>query len=170
MKNRYQAVSKFYNFIRTNKLAPSSVKLKVLNACVVTALLHNCETFGNKLPRDLESLYHTLIKTCLNVRRNTPNDLVIIECGMLNIRAMVQSRQYNFYLKFISKLEPNSARKIVFSYLRGSRNKYIEHYSNLLHAYESTNDIKLHYKNATKEKIRQLATNVDDKHYKYKVI
>ena len=169
MKNRYQAVSKFYNFIRTNKLAPSSVKLKVLNACVVTALLHNCETFGNKLPRDLESLYHTLIKTCLNVRRNTPNDLVIIESGMLNIRAMVQSRQYNFYLKFISKLEPNSARKIVFSYLRGSRNKYIEHYSNLLHAYESTNDIKLHHKNATKEKIRQLATNVDDKHYKYKI-
>ena len=63
MRNRYLAVTKFFNFIRTNKLAPISLKLKVMDACVTSTLLHNCETFGKKIPSDLESLYYTLIKT-----------------------------------------------------------------------------------------------------------
>ena len=52
MKKRFNAINKFYNFLRNNKLAPISVKLKVLEACVLSALLHNCETFANKIPDD----------------------------------------------------------------------------------------------------------------------
>ena len=33
-KKRFHAINKFYNFLRDNKLAPISVKLKVLEACV----------------------------------------------------------------------------------------------------------------------------------------
>ena len=65
MKNRYAAVTKFFNFIRSNKLAPTAVKLKVLEACVTTTMLHNCEAFGDCLPDDLESLYYTLIRSAL---------------------------------------------------------------------------------------------------------
>ena len=57
MRNRYLAVHKFYNFLRTNKLAPIPVKLKVLRACVMSAMLHNCETFGKCSLKKLESLY-----------------------------------------------------------------------------------------------------------------
>ena len=53
MQNRFHAVGKFYNFLRNNKLAPISVNLKVLEACVCSALLHNCEIFPHKLPEDL---------------------------------------------------------------------------------------------------------------------
>ena len=59
MNDRYLAVSKFFNFIRSNRLAPSKVKLKVLEACVTSSLLHNCETFSNCIPDNLEKL-------CLN--------------------------------------------------------------------------------------------------------
>ena len=51
MQKRLHAVS---IFLRTKKLAPLPVKLKVLEACVCSTLLHNCETFSNKLPDDLE--------------------------------------------------------------------------------------------------------------------
>ena len=65
MQKRFQAISKFYNFLRSNKLAPIAEKLKVLDACVCSALLHNCETFANKIPQDLKTMYISLIKSCL---------------------------------------------------------------------------------------------------------
>ena len=96
MRHRYPAVTKFFNFVRNNKLAPAAVKLKVLQACVTSALLHNCEAFGGNIPDGLESLYFTLIKSSLGVRKNTANDLVLIESGLLNLQGMIRLRQYKF--------------------------------------------------------------------------
>ena len=70
-------VSKFYNFLRNNKLAPISFKLKVMNACVCSALLHNCGTFSNKLPDDLKVTYISLIKSCLGVHKKITCDFRI---------------------------------------------------------------------------------------------
>ena len=39
-----------FNFIRSNKTAPISIKLKVLSSCVLSTILYNCETFGDMLP------------------------------------------------------------------------------------------------------------------------
>ena len=75
MRHRYPAVTKFFNFLRNNKLAPTAVKLKVLQACVTSALLHNCEAFGDLIPADLERIYFSLIKSALGVRKSTANDL-----------------------------------------------------------------------------------------------
>ena len=62
MKKRHPSVIKFYNFIRSNMSAPLKVKLKVMKACVTGSLLHNSETFGNFIPKDLESIYIKLLK------------------------------------------------------------------------------------------------------------
>ena len=97
MQKRFQAISKFYNFLRSNKLAPIAVKLKVLDACVCSALLHNCETFANKIPQDLKTMYISLIKSCLGVRKNTPNLLVLLESNMRPLEAMIYARQLNFF-------------------------------------------------------------------------
>ena len=88
MQKRFHAVGKFYNFLRNNKLAPISVKLKVLEACVCSALLHNCETFSHKLP-DLKTTYFSLLKSCLGVRKNTPNLLVLLESNMQSLESMI---------------------------------------------------------------------------------
>ena len=49
MKKRFKSVIKFFNFCKENRLAPISVKLNALRACVESSLLYNCETFGPNL-------------------------------------------------------------------------------------------------------------------------
>ena len=167
MKDRYLAVLKFFNFIRSNKLAPSAVKLKVLEACVTSSLLHNCETFGKHIPENLEKIYFELIKVSLGVRWNTPNQLALIESGMLRLQGIIHSRQYKFYLNFIEQLEPNSARSTVFYALRNLNIKYLEHYSNLISTFESAKAVKMDHLNQTKEKITNLSRSGD--HYKFQI-
>ena len=167
MRHRYPAVTKFFNFLRNNKLAPTAVKLKVLQACVTSALLHNCEAFGDKVPDDLERLYFILIKSALGVRKSTANDLVLVESGLLNLKGMIHSRQYKFYETFISNLEPNSARQTVFSALRNNGNKFLKHYSDLLHTHKSPSDIKTYHRKQNTDKVKLLASS--DNHYKYQL-
>ena len=167
MKHRYLAVTKFFNFIRSNKLAPTAVKLKVLEACVTSTLLHNCEAFGDCVPEQLESLYYTLIKTALGVRRSSANDLALVESGLLSIKGVIQSRQYKFYEKYISNLKPNSARQSIFASLRSNETEYLQHYSTIFHLYQSSEDIKAHYRQQTKEKISKFSNS--GKHYKYEL-
>ena len=157
MKKRFQAVTKFYNFIRSNKLAPTSIKLKVLDACVTTALLHNCEAFGSKVPKDLETIYHTLIKVCLNVRKNVPNLLALTESGMPTLQSMIYSRQIGFVKRFASKLEPNSPRQALYLHLQNGRNKFLEHYNTLLESYDSAKDVRKKEAEALITKVNNLA-------------
>ena len=72
------------NFIRSNRCAMISMKLKVLSSCVLSTLLYNCETFGNKLPKVIEKLLK------LNVRKKNPNEIVLIESGFLPIQSLVK--------------------------------------------------------------------------------
>ena len=90
VKFRFDACIKLYNFIRSNRLAPVCVKLKVFKSCVLSNLLYNCEAFGKDIPKELENQYFKLLKAALDVRINTPNDLVLIECGMLPLKAFVR--------------------------------------------------------------------------------
>ena len=73
MKKRFSSAIKYYNFLRSNRSAPTKVKMKVLKSCVMHSLLHNCEAFGPDIPKDLEPTYLKLLKSCFNVRSSTPN-------------------------------------------------------------------------------------------------
>ena len=139
MRNRYLAVHKFYNFLRANKLAPIPVKLKVLRACVMSAMLHNCETFDKCSLKKLVSLYFTLIKQCLGVRASTPNKLVLIESGY----AVVLTRQFNFFTTFITELAENSPRKIVYESLLQNRNPSLQYFCKITQDNKRTEDIKI---------------------------
>ena len=113
------------------------------------------------------SLYFVLIKSALGVRKNTANDLVLIESGLLNLQGLIRSRQYKFYETFLSNLEPNSARQSVFSALRNNGNKFLEHYSNLLHEHQSPKHIKNSHRQQIMDKVKGFARS--DKHYKYQI-
>ena len=167
MDLRYKSVIKFYNFIRSNKLAPLSVKLKVLRACVVNSLLHNCEDFGYIVPRDLESTYMKLIKCCLNIRTNVPNDIVFIESGLLPLKAVILVRQFKFYKeRFFETVKKNSRRDRMLNMLLQNQNRtrYIQHYEDLVTRYESKKDIVNEYRNLLKQRIYAKANTG---HYKY---
>ena len=105
LTKRYQTCIKFYNFVRSNKVAPLLIKLKVLKSCVLSNLLYNCETFGKDIPKQLDIYYFKLLKTALGVRKNVPNDIVLIECGFLPLKAIIYGRQLNFFRKFRNSMK-----------------------------------------------------------------
>ena len=111
IKKRYSSCIKFYNFLRSNKLAPLHVKLKVLKACVINSLLYNCETSGDWCPKDLDNIYYNLIKATLQVRSSTPNAFVLIETGFLPLKAIIYGRQLNLFKRFNDALNKQGIRE-----------------------------------------------------------
>ena len=165
--SRFKSCIKFYNFLRSNRRAPLSVKLKVLKACVVQSLLHNCETFSYQLPKDLENQYFKLIKTTLGVRQSTPNLIVLIESGLLPLKGVIASRQFGFYKQFGESLHPGSSRSRVFEALKADENlQYIQHYVNISHKYTSKKDIYNEYMSEIRGQVNSLA---DQGNYKFEI-
>ena len=168
LKLRFKNCIKFFNFLRANRHAPIAVKLKVLSSCVTSTLLYNCETFGPELPKGIEVLYYKLIKSALNVRPSTPNKIVVIESGLLPLRALVRKRQLKFFRKFKVSMEENSVRRSVFDQLLLPDNKtdYMKHYASLDETYAKPNDIYVETMSNLRSEIRQKASD-SNTHYKY---
>ena len=162
---RYPSCTKFYNFLRSNKLAPLSIKIKVLESCVVSSLLHNCETFGDYYPKDLDKLYLNMIKVLLNVRPSTPNDIVLIESGLQPLKARIYARQLKFYMRFMNVIDEYGNRKKVMDTLLLNPTSYLQHYVNLNNKYDTPKRIYEHFNYELKESI---SSKANDDHYKFK--
>jgi hypothetical protein len=160
MNKRFYSCIKFFNFCKENKPAPLSVRLKSLRGCVMMSLLHNCEAFGDKVPKSLESVYHKLIRTALRVRTNTPTLLLYVESGLLPIKALIEARQYKFFTRFQESLAPDADRIIVFNELMQDPSNYLKHYCTLHTKYYDHREIYRSYNNEVKSKIREHASKV----------
>lgn len=167
MKKRYPSVIKYYNFLRSNKTAPIKVKTKVLKSCVALSLLHNCEAFGSQTPKDLESTYLKLLKSCFNVRSNTPNFILYLESGFIPLKFVALLRQFNFYKRFCESVDPNSRREKMMNILSEDPTKYLKHYDNLVATYNSGTDILEEGMNFVREKIRTFAASGRSKYIAY---
>ena len=167
MKKRFSSVIKYYNFLRTNKSAPTKVKLKVLKSCVVRSLLHNCEAFGSNIPKDLEPTYLKLLKSCFNVRPSTPNFILYIESGFLPIKYIIYRSQYNFYQRFRESIHKGSRREKMFNSLLNEQTSFLKHYEKLHSDYENDNEILAEGLNFVKQKITTLAANGHSKYITY---
>ena len=166
MNLRYKSVIKFYNFIRSNRMAPLKVKLKVLKSCVVTGLLHNCEAFGDCVPKDLETTYTKMLKSCFGVRLNVSNDILYVESSFLPIKAIILIRQFKFYQRFRETIATNSPRDKMFRLLLAQETSYLQHYTRLGTKYTCVEDIINEFRSATKRKIYDSASQG---HYKYQI-
>ena len=166
MTKRYKSCIKFYNFCRENKLAPLSVKIKALKACVMSSLLYNCETFGNKLPKTLEAVYNKLLRCALQVRANTPILLLYIETGLLPIKALVEVRHLKYFNRFPTTLLEASNRQVLFEKLSEDPSSYLKYYVQLAETYNNHHEIYSSHLNSIKMKIRNYATNGQ---YKYEM-
>ena len=165
-QKRFKNIIKYFNYIKANKLAPAVVKLKVLKACVMSALLYNCEAFGPYIPEGLEEMYHKMLKAALGVRNNSPNLLILIESGCLPLRCLIQSRQLKFFRRFRDSLQEGSARELMFRKLLEKKSAFLQYYIDLDQKYKDSNQlITEHMLNIT-QKIRNLAADKDN-HYKY---
>ena len=167
-KKRFKNVIKYFNYIRMNKEAPLSVKLKVLKSCVVTTLLYNCEAFGPCLPDGLEEVYFRMLRAALGVRSNCPNLILLIETGFLPLQCMVLARQLKFYRRFQLSIQPNSTRAEMFEHLLNVENhtSYLKHYIELDQKYPNVTDLFKEHTEKMKATIRNKGVN-KDKHYKF---
>ena len=166
MKKRFKNVIKFFNYIRMNPIAPISIRLKVLNACVMSTLLYNCETWGPHVPEGLEEVYHKMLRVAMGVRANCPTLPMLIESSCLPLRCLIQMRQFNFFQRFKDSLQPNSCRQSVFNDLLKNSTDFLQHYVDLETRYADSNSIEKHHMEVVRNKIKACANN-KEKHYKY---
>ena len=166
VSKRFPSCIKFYNFVRSNKLAQIAIKLKVLESCVMSSLLYNCETFGNCIPRNLEALYIKLIRSALSIRSNIPNDIIFVETGLKSLKALIYARQLQFYRRFRQNLSTGSNRLALFNGLLEAKLPFLIHYQKLDVKYNSKDDVFNEFIAAAKENIRGKALN---RRYKYHI-
>ena len=95
----------------------------------------------------------------MQVCQRTPNLLVLIESGLLPLKAIILSRQYKFFKRF-------SARSHVFHQLQEEGEAYIRHYISISRKYTIKEDIYREFNEEVKQQIRTLAQNG---HYKYQI-
>ena len=164
-KKRFKNVIKFFNYVKSNRLAPVSVKLKVLKACM-SALLHNCEAFGPKIPEGLDLMYFKMMRAALGVRSNVSKLTLMVESGCLPLDCLIRSRQLKFYRRFKDSVKGKSIRDKIFQELLNNKSDFLKHYTDLDKSYISSDDLKAEQIKLVHTKIRNLAAD-KDKHYKY---
>ena len=132
--------NKFYAFLYKNFNAPMSVKTKVLESCVCSALLYNCETWGNASINNLEKKYIAALKYMLGVRKQTCNEFPFVELGLLSLKTSIMRRQYRFYQNIINKKDWPLLRHIVCQ-SRDVGTNFIKHYDKLIEEYQNEEEI-----------------------------
>ena len=79
---------KLASFLTKNGDAPIPLKLKVVNACINSALTYGCETWGSFPLNSIEILQRKALRMILDVSRNTSNEIVYMESGFTILKIL----------------------------------------------------------------------------------
>ena len=91
-------------------------KLHVLDSCLFAAYLYGCECWWkvDTVASLILAQERWLIKRILQVKQNTPNDIIYVGLNRCDIVSAIKCRQYNFYKKFRQlKTQESTARGIL---------------------------------------------------------
>ena len=100
-KSAMKHVNKFAMFTRKNANMPYSLKKKVLDAALFSAMLYSCETWLTRNIREVTKHYFSAIKLLLGVRTTTTNILCLVETGYPELESLIKKRRMNFIQRFI---------------------------------------------------------------------
>ena len=101
----------------------------------------------------------------MGVRANTPDNIVLIESGMLPVRALIYRRQLKFYRRYKSNLVNGTVRKEIFDKLLVENIGFINHYELLDQTYSNVDHITSHFQQNLRSDIQ--SCNSIDSHYKH---
>ena len=148
---------KLSNFIRNNPAAPITVKRKVLNSCLNTSLLYGCETWSSASLQKAETLYRKAIKITFGMRSNTPNQIIFVESGLIELKSEIYRRQYKFWVKTLETInnDPHSEVSKMITKGIGKNVHYIRHYKKLVNDFRNEQDCFKFYKKCFEDKLRQ---------------
>ena len=156
IKHRHVNIIKFYAFLRSNRNAPVDIKLKVLESCIVSSLLHNAETWADSKIERLEVLHRRMLKSILGVRMTTCSEFLHIELGVPSVKTYLLVKQFNFWKKVVD-LSDSDPLTYAITLGKQYKLKEINHYDNLLEKYNSSDDIITEYYTNLKIQIRKKA-------------
>ena len=110
LNKRMFNVAKFKSWLETNENTPFSIKMLVLDSCVLNAILYGYEAWGDlsSVSQRLQTIELDLLKSVLGVKKSTPNDLVYQEMNRGSITTKLMDRQKKFIDK-IRNLDENEA-------------------------------------------------------------
>ncbi len=157
LKQRQKRLNKFSAFLTQNRNAPLKVKEKVLESCIVSAVINNCETWGDAQLDDLEKKYRNALKYMLGVRKSTCNDFVYIELNKPTLKSVVYKRQLKFYNDCLIHRDWPMQRFVIRLGM-DAKCSYIAHYERLKAKYKDPEDIVKESILKTKEIIRRKST------------
>ena len=140
IKKREKQFNRFQAFLRENYNAPLSVKGKVLDACVTSAVLFNCETWGNANIAGLEVLYRKALKRMLGVRKSVCNEFPYIELGRPSLTSVAHKRQFKFFKNCLQDRDWPLQRYIIRKAMDVNCS-FINHYNKLMETYGSADEV-----------------------------
>ncbi len=106
---------KFHAWLSVNELTPIDVKLVVYNSCVLGAVLHSSECWGNitYVEPQLKEKELTALRAILGVKKGTTIDLIFHELEECSIISKIHDRQYSFIQKLYSMSSEDAIVKLV---------------------------------------------------------
>lgn len=140
IKQKEKKFNKFFAFITQNRNAPLEVKEKVLESCIISTVLYNCESWGNANLENLEKKYRQALKYMLGVSRYTCNEFPYVELGKPTLKSIVYKRQLKFYKDCIIDKDFPMQRYIIRQAL-DSNCPFIRHYVQLSSKYNTADEI-----------------------------
>ena len=114
----------------------------------------------------IEKLYMKLIKSALNVRTSTPNELVLLETGLMPLKAIIHGREFNFFKRFKESLQVGGARYQMLEVMIANPSDYIKHYMELERKFENKAQIHDKFKEELKSSVKRKA---EKERYKFKM-
>ncbi len=139
IEKKEKKLNQFIAFLTQNKNAPLAVKEWVLDSCIVSTVLYNCETWGNANLSHLEKKYRKALKYMLGVRRSTINEFPYIELGKPTLASMVHKRQLKFYRQCFEHDRP--MQRYIIQKALDVNSSFIKHYTDLNTKYKNPEDI-----------------------------
>lgn len=162
---RKKSIIKYYSFLRKNPNIPMIYKLKVLDACILSSLIYNSETWGPANIEKLELEYRKMLKTTLGVKLSTCNEFPFIELNLPTIKTRIHQKQYKFWLA-IKELENDDPVKIAVQLAEQYNLDFVKHYHNLERIYSNV-DIHEYNMNEIRNNILRKAENNKTKYITY---
>ena len=92
-------LNKFNLFCVKNQCKPFPFKRMVFDSVLTAKILYGCESWLTENYKCIETLYMGAIKGLLGVRKQTPNNIVLLESGIASLRCRVLNQQKRFLLK-----------------------------------------------------------------------
>ena len=147
---------KLASFLLKNEYAPISVKLKVANACINSAILYGCESWGSCPLHSIEILQRKALKIVLDISKRTPNEIVYVESGCHTLKPSIYKRQFKFFQKILDDCReyPNSPVSAIYKLALDSNTQFIRHYRKLENMFNTPKECYDHYVQEYEENLR----------------